>query len=613
MTVFRTAKDGNADRCTRLVKLLAVNARALSALLLPCLFAAPLLAQAPAKADTIYFNGNILTGVDLTGPHPPRASAIAIAGGVIIAAADTSSIEAQFKGPSTQLIDLRRAFVVPGFNDAHVHLGAAGRIKLSVDLTGSQSLAEMQSRIQKAAERAAPGTWLSGGGWDHTLWPSKTLPTKSDLDSVTGGHPAFFVRVDGHIAIANSAALAAAGITRSTPDPQGGKIDRDGNGDATGIIRETAQGLVEKKIPPPSSDERLKGDLLALEDAVSHGITSVQDNSDWEDFLVYEQLEKGGKRPTRVSEWLPFNAPVDKLEQMRDHHPSTDRMLHTTMLKGFMDGSLGSRTAALNAPYADDPGNSGIPRYEQDKLNAMAIERQRAGFQLGFHAIGDRAVEMALDAFAAAQQSQPPTLPAPLPQRPGPIHNNVRPALRIGYRPPPRNRIEHSQVVDAGDFARYSKLGVIASMQPNHLLTDMNWAEQRLGPERARYSYAWKSFLDAGVPLAFGTDYPVEPITPFRGVYAAVTRMNEAGTQTYFPEEKITIWQALYAYTQGSAYAEFTEQWKGRLAPGYVADFVVLDRDLTAIPAPQILKTQVLRTVVGGKTVYQAASPAHSH
>jgi predicted amidohydrolase YtcJ len=589
-----------------------VNARAVSVLLLSGIFAIPLLAQTPVKADTIYFNGNILTGVDLTGPHPQRASALAIAGGVIIAAADTASIEAQFKSSSTQLIDLHGAFVMPGFNDAHAHLGSAGQIKLSVDLTGAQSLAEMQSRIQKAAQSAAPGAWLSGGGWDHTLWPSKTLPTKSDLDSVTSGHPAFFVRVDGHIAIANSVALANAGITRSTPDPQGGKIDRDANGDATGIIRETAQGLIEKKIPPPSADQRLKGDLLALEDAVSHGVTSVQDNSDWEDFLVYEQLEKEDKLPARISEWLPFAAPLDKLTQMRDQHPAADRMLHTTMLKGFMDGSLGSRTAALNAPYADDPGNSGIPRYQQDQLNAMAIERQRAGFQLGFHAIGDRAVGMALDAFAAAQQSQPPELPQPLPQPPGPIHNNVRPALRIAYRPPPRNRIEHSQVVDAGDFARYKQLGVIASMQPNHLLTDMNWAEQRLGDPRAKYSYAWKSFLHAGVVLAFGTDYPVEPITPFRGVYAAVTRMNEAGTQTYFPEERISIWQALYAYTQGSAYAEFTEPWKGKLAAGYVADFVVLDRDLTAITAPQILKAQVLRTVVGGKTVYISASSVQS-
>jgi len=249
------------------------------------------------------------------------------------------------------------------------------------------------------------------------------------------------------------------------------------------------------------------------------------------------------------------------------------------MLKGFMDGSLGSRTAAMNAPYADDPGNSGIPRFEQNKLNAMAVERATAGFQMGFHAIGDRAVEMALNAFAAAEQAVP-----------------------AGDH---RYRIEHSQVVSAGDFARYKQLGVIASMQPNHLLSDMAWAGARLGPERSEYAYAWKSFLDAGVPLAYGTDYPVEPITPFRGVYCSVTRMNEAGTATFHPEQKLTMPQTLYAYTQGAAYAEFAESWKGKLAPGYVADFVVLDRDLTAIATHDILDTQVLRTVVGGKTVYK--------
>ena len=581
-----------------------MKAHVISFLILPCFLAAPLLAQTSPKAEAIYYNGNILTGVDLTGAHPERVAAIAVASGLILGAGDTATIESKFQSPSTQLVDLHEAFVMAGFNDAHAHLGSGGGIKLSVDLTGSMSLEAMQKRIQKAAEEAAPGTWLSGGGWDHTLWPSKTLPTKADLDSMTGNHPAFFVRVDGHIAIANSAALAAAGITRDTPNPQGGKIDRDANGGATGIIRETAQALVDRKIPPPTADRRRKGDILALEDAVSHGVTSVQDNSDWEDFLVYEQLEREGKLLPRISEWLPFGASVDVLKQKREYHPATDRMLHTTMLKGFMDGSLGSRTASLNAPYADDPANSGIPRYDQDKLNAMAIERAQAGFQMGFHAIGDRAVGMALNAFAAAQQP-PPAQPVPRINQPDrPYHNNVRLAQHMGLRQLPRNRIEHSQVVDAADVARYKQLGVIASMQPNHLLTDMVWAEQRLGPERAKGSYAWKSFLDAGVPLAFGTDYPVEPITPFRGIYAAVTRMNEAGTATYHLEEKLTIWQALYAYTQGSAYAEFTEHWKGKLAPGYVADFVVLDRDLTTVVPSEILRTQVLRTVVGGKTVY---------
>jgi len=536
-------------------------------------------------ADVIYYHGNILTGVDLESAHPQRVSAIAVLTGLVMASGSDADVK-KWQGPSTRMIDLGGAFVMPGFNDAHAHLGDAGRIELSVDVTGVKSLAEMQQRVRIAAKTAAPGAWLTGGGWDHTLWASKTLPIRADLDAVTKGHPAFLVRVDGHIAIANSAALSAAGITKNTPDPQGGKIDRDANGEATGIIRETAQAIIDQHIPPPTPELRRRGIELALADAVEHGVTSVQDNSDWEDFLVYIEMKRQDKLPVRISEWLPFNAPMDLLTQHRDFFPQDDEMVHTTMLKGFMDGSLGSRTAALKAPYSDDPGNSGIPRYDQQKLNAMAIERAQAGFQMGFHAIGDRAVSMALDAFAAAE-------------------NAYVPQATHGH-PDARNRIEHSQVVDPADFARYKQLGVIASMQPNHLLTDMSWAEQRLGPERAKYAYAWKSFLNAGVPLAFGTDYPVEPITPFRGVYSAVTRMNEAGTQTYHPEEKLTIWQAIYAYTQGSAYAEFAEKTKGKLANGYFADFVVLDRDITAVPPPEILKTRVLRTVVNGETMYAA-------
>jgi predicted amidohydrolase YtcJ len=308
----------------------------------------------------------------------------------------------------------------------------------------------------------------------------------------------------------------------------------------------------------------------------------VQDFSEWEDFLVMQQMEHEGKLPVRVSEWLPFDAPLAELERRRASQPAGDRMLRTGMLKGFMDGSLGSRTAAMLAPYADDPGNSGLPRYEQGKLNRMAAERATVGFQLGFHAIGDRAVGMALDAFAVGEAAR----------------------AKAGVAGEPRYRIEHSQVLAPGDVARYKQLGVIASMQPNHLLTDMHWAPARLGPARTEYAYAWKAFLDAGVPLAFGTDYPVEPVTPFRGLYAAVTRRDEADTMSFHPEGVLTIGQALYAYTQGSAYAEFAEGWKGRLAPGYVADFVVLERDLMHATPAAILGTKVLGTYVGGKLVY---------
>lgn len=548
----------------------------------------PLAAQTAAP-DAIYYHGHILTGVGLGNGRLDFVSAIAMRDGIITATGTDESL-LKTKGPKTQLVDLGGSFAMPGINDAHTHLGAAGRIQLSVDLTGSISLEEMLSRVERAAKTAPAGKCLQGGGWDHTLWPKKILPTRQQLDAVTHGHPAIFERVDGHIAIADTAALEAAGITRATTDPQGGKFDHDTTGDLTGIVREDpAMEMVFKVIPPPTPAERKRALSLAFADASIHGVTSAQDYSDWDDFLMMEQLEREDHLPVRVYEWLTFADPIEALKEHRAHHSGDDRMLHTGMLKGFMDGSLGSRTAALNAPYSDDPGNSGIPRYDQDHLDNLARERYLAGFQIGFHAIGDRAVEMALKTFEYASV--------------GPFTVcDCDPMPSVGRR----LRIEHSQVLDAPDFIQYKTLGVIASMQPNHLLTDMAWAQQRLGHDRARYSYAWKSFLDHGVPLAFGTDYPVEPITPFRGIYAAVTRQNEAGTQTYFPEEKLTIAQALYAYTQGSAYAEFSETYKGTLAPGMVADFIVLDRDLTHIPPHDILGTKVVRTVVAGHPTYFA-------
>jgi hypothetical protein len=530
--------------------------------------------------DMIFFNGIIYTGEGLEQDKPRTVEAMAVGGGKVLAVGSNDAIK-RLAGPHTQLRDLHAdlsgVFVFPGFNDAHVHLGEAGSTKLNVDLRGVRSLAAMLAEIAEFAKDAPTGHWLTGFGWDHTLWTQKTLPMRHELDRVTGGHPALLRRIDGHIAIANTAALKAAGITGKTDAPQGGAIDHDAHGEPTGILREGAQDLVLKIIPPPSHDERMRGDELAIADALMHGVTSVQDNSDWEDFLVFEEMEKAGKLNLRISEWLPFTASVKELKAMRSHHDRNDPMLHTGMLKGFMDGSLGSRTAALKTPYADDPGNSGLPQFTQPELNKMAVERAEAGFQLGFHAIGDKAASMALEAYGQG-----------------------------GIAKTARNRIEHAQVVDPADIPRFAQLGVIASMQPNHLLTDMNWAEARLGAKRAAYSYAWKAFLSAGVPLAFGTDYPVEPITPFRGLYAAVTRMNEAGTQSYFPENKITRGRALYAYTQGSAFAEFAENHKGRLVPGYDADFILVDRDLYTVAAPEILKTRVLETFVGGRQVYLA-------
>jgi predicted amidohydrolase YtcJ len=536
-------------------------------------------------AERLFVHGDILSGEALTS-QPRRVSALAVRGDRVLLAGSDAEVT-RLAGPATEIIDLHGAFVMPGFNDAHVHLAAAGALALSCDLRGAASLGEMLARVQRAAARAAPGAWIRGGGWDHTLWKPAQLPSRADLDRVTGDHPALLERVDGHIGVANTAALRSWGIDRASADLPGGKLDRDAAGEPTGILRDTTMEKYAARIPPLSHAERRRALELATADAVRQGVTSVQDYSSWEDFHVYEEMEREDKLPLRVSEWLTFDDPPAVVMRERASHPHDDLLLHTGMLKGFMDGSLGSRTAALNEPYSDDPQNRGLPRYDQARLDRMTVERARLGFQIGFHAIGDRAVSMALHAFAAAEAALPAAQRAQL-----------------------RFRIEHDQVIAPADLGRQAALHVIASMQPSHVLSDMRWAAQRLGPVRARYSYAWKSMLDHGIALAFGTDYPVEPVGPLRGLYAAVTRLPEsaaaAAAQPYFPEERLNIAQALYAYTQGSAYAEGMERVKGRLVAGQLADFVVLDRDLLRAAPQEILSARVLRTVVGGRTVYES-------
>ena len=548
-------------------------------------------------ADAIYIRANIYTGVAGADSfhEVERAEAMAVKGDRILALGKETDL-VKFKGPNTTVVDLAGNFVMPGFNDAHMHLTQAGFKKLTVDLTGVRSLQEFRERLRKRVERAEPTEWIQGSGFDETLWQVKELPTRWDIDEVTTDHPVYVERIDGHVAVANTLALKLARITLASKESEAGEIGRDANGEPNGILRETAMRLVAAMIPPPTPDKRRRAIQAALEDIARAGVTSVQDYSydadfshNWEDFQIFEQLEREGKLTVRISEWLPFDDPLATLEQHRAEHPQSDLMLHTGMLKAYMDGSLGSRTAAMLAPYADDPKNSGLPRYDQAKLNAMAAERLKAGFQLGFHAIGDRAVEMALEAFSEAENAA---------RASGAKASDGTDIYRL--------RIEHAQVTNPVEVARFREWKVIASMQPSHLLTDMNWAGARLGPVRAAHAYAWAEFLNHGVTLAFGTDYPVEPVAPFRGLYAAVTRQSEDGKNQFYPRQKLTIDQAIAAYTTGSAYAEFAEKDKGTLTPGKLADFVVLDRDLTAIAPEQILGTRVLRTVVGGNTVYNA-------
>jgi predicted amidohydrolase YtcJ len=374
-----------------------------------CSFAALFLqAQNPApKADAIYVHANIYTGVPANDQFSSisREEAIAVRGDRILAVGKSLDIQ-KLKGPQTQVIDLGGHFVMPGFNDAHLHLSDAGLQKLSVDLTGVKTLDEFRERVLAGVEKANPGEWVVGGGWDETTWPVRALPSRWDLDEVSGGHPVFLDRVDGHLAVANTRALQLANITIATKDPEGGQIDRDANGQPTGVLRDTAQHAVRVVLPQPTREKMRRGIEVALADLAAHGVTSAQDYSpDWQNFHIYEELEKEGKLTARISEWLPFDESIEELTRKRESHPQTDLMLRTGMLKGFMDGSLGGHTAALLAPYADDTKNSGLPRYEAAKLNEMTKERALAGFQLGFHAIGDNGIQLALDAFAEAEKA----------------------------------------------------------------------------------------------------------------------------------------------------------------------------------------------------------------
>ena len=564
-------------------------------------------AQGPA--DLVLTNALIET----MDPAHEWAGAVAIRGESIVAvtyiapdstdAQNADSADApQIKpwlGPNTRILNMHGAFVMSGFNDAHVHIGQSALTKLAIDFTGVASLAEFQQRIRDNIKNRAPGEWITGFGWDQTLWPGRRDPTRADLDAVSTAYPMFFARVDGHVAIANSLALKIAGVTQNTPQPATGHIVRDAQtNEPTGLLQEDgATNLVFPKIAAPSAAERRRGIELVLADAARDGVTSLQDCSyleisrdvsfSKENFLIYQQLRKEGKLTARITEWLDFTMPLAKLEALRSAWGSTDPWLKTGALKAFLDGSLGSRTAALFAPYSDAPNTSGLLHVDEAQLAPLAIERDRAGFQLAFHAIGDRANHVALDTFAAVVAAN------------GPRDR--------------RDRVEHAQVVAPEDFARFAQLNIVASVQPSHLLDDERWASDRLGPERSRGAYAWRTMQQNGVRLAFGTDHPVEPLNPLRGIYACVTRELPRGSASWQPQESLPMKDCLRAYTAGSAYAEFEEKRMGTIAPGMFADLVVYPANLLQIPARDLLTTKAKMTIAGGRIVYQQPEPAAAH
>jgi len=528
-----------------------------------------------------YVHGRIYTN----DPANPWAEAMAVTDGRIACIGKMAHVLLECGGGQlgVETVHLHGQFLMPGFNDAHVHLGGAAADVLAVPLNGVPSVEEMQKRVADAVARHKEGEWITGGGWDHTLWPEKRFPNRQQLDAVAPRNPVIFTHVSGHVAVANSAALKIAEIDKNTPNPPGGEIARDSLGEPTGMLKEdAAMALVRVKIPDPTPEMRRRGMELVLENVAKNGVTSVQDYSAWEDFQVYQQLKEEGKLTVRITEWLPFLASLDELQNRRAQGGTTDPWLKTGALKAFTDGAMGTRTAALLEPYADDPSTSGILTNDPEKLRVMAIQRDKAGFQLAFHAIGDRANRIALDVFEAV--------------------------AKANGRRDRRDRIEHAQVVAPMDFMRFAKLNVIASMQPSHQTTDMRWTEDRIGRERLKGAYAWATMLRNGVHLAFGTDYPVEAISPFRVLYACVTRERPEGgpKDGWEPQEKISLADCIRAYTSGAAYAQFEDGKKGELKTGEYADFIILSSDLTKVPPSQYTHTRVLRTIVGGRTVYQA-------
>jgi len=514
----------------------------------------------------------------------PWADGIAVRGERI--AAVGSSAEIRKLARDAEVIDAQGQMLVPGFIDSHVHFIDGGFRLSSVQLRDAKTPAEFIARIKAFAATVPKGTWIQGGDWDHELWGGE-LPTRAWIDSVTPDHPVWVNRLDGHMKLANSAALAAAGISAATKDVSGGTIIRLPNGEPAGVFKDNAMDLVDGKVPDPPAALEDRALDTAMTYVASHGVTSVHNvgsanaqTGSWNDLVVFKRAQAAGRLRTRIYSAVPLST----WQQLRDTvaaHGRGDAWLKIGALKGFVDGSLGSHTAAMHAPFTDAPNDSGFFVTSPDSLYAWTSGADKAGLHVFVHAIGDRAIATQLDIFERVAKEN------------GPRDR--------------RFRIEHAQHVAPADFPRFAALGVIPSMQPYHAIDDGRWADKVIGPERAKGTYAFRSLLDAKATLAFGSDWFVAPPTPLEGIYAAVTRrtLDDKQPGGWVPEQKISVEEALRAYTAGSAYAAFDEQEKGTLQAGKLADFVIIDRDLTTIAPETIREAKVVRTVVGGKTVYQ--------
>jgi predicted amidohydrolase YtcJ len=539
-------------------------------------------AQAVPSADLVITHARIWT---VDSAHP-EAQAVAILGDRIVAVGTEGEIAA-WRGSKTKTVDAQGKLVLPGFNDSHTHFVTGGAQLDNVQLNDASSPQEFVRRIGERAKKTPKGSWILGGDWDETKWTPPTLPTKDLIDPVTGDTPVFVSRYDGHMGLANSAALRAAGITTQTPDPPGGAIVRDAQGNPTGALKDAAQDILFKSVPPMSHDERVHALKRALTHAASLGVTSVQHMvAEGADIAVYAELRDRGELTTRIYA-APLITSFEDLAKIGVRRAFGDSYLRIGAVKGFADGSLGSRTAYFFEPFSDTPNNRGLLSDEMQPPAAMRdrmLKADAAGIQLCTHAIGDQAISMILDFYADIVKE----------------HGAADRRLRI----------EHAQHMAAKDFDRFEQLGVIASMQPYHAIDDGRWAEGRIGHDRASRTYAFRTFLDHHVRLAFGTDWDVAPLNPMLGIYAAVTRATLDGKNPngWFPEQKLTVAEAVEAYTMGSAYAEFQDKEKGSISAGKLADMVIVSDDIFKIDPVKIRDVKVLKTLVGGKIVWDAGA-----
>ena len=546
---------------------------ALAAGLLALTLAAPPEAKAQ-PADLVLISSRIWTG----DPKNPEAEALAVRGDRIVAVGMDKEI-LKLKGPDTKVMNGKWRRVVPGFIDCHTHMSMGGLDLLAIDLRKTRDEAEFTSMVAGFAKTQPAGQWLTDGAWDHEQWSSKRLPTKALLDPATGDHPTCLSRQDGHMMVCNSLALKIGGVTKDTPNPPGGVVVKDATGEPTGVLKDTAMELVWKHRPPRSQKEIVDGLRAATRHASKFGVTSVQDlPGDPLDVPGWDELRKAGELTVRVN-YRPLLANWEKALETKKNLENDD-WLKIGGVKAFMDGALGAGTALMFAPFDDDPGNSGVAMPEAAGMEERVAAADAAGLQVEVHAIGDKANAQILDIFE-------------------------RVAKKNGGKDR-RFRVEHAQHLRPDEIPRFAELGVIPSMQPYHAVDDGRWADRRLGKERSKGTYAFRSLLDAKASLAFGSDWDVAPISPLLGIAAAVTRATIDGKQPngWVPEQKITVEEALRAYTVSAAYAAFEEKDKGSLESGKLADFVILSHDVLSAPPQSIEKIQVETTVVGGKVVY---------